>query len=252
LDLVSIWELNPCPLHINKFLPILSNVTRKVASFQIRSRATIGGNLLVDNRCIYFNQSREIKCSQGLCYKDGGSKCLLIPSVKRTSNPLCRARFVSDLAPVLILLNAVLRIESNKGTKQIPLREFYFEDGINRNILKRGEFLSAIEINGVTGKEDCVSNLHLGYKKLRIRDSIDFPSLGVALRKDAERLLIVLTGVDVCPKYLSLILKDFKNEKEMYQQACIQAKKIVKPLKQDFFPPSYRKQMVEVFVRNLL
>jgi 4-hydroxybenzoyl-CoA reductase subunit beta len=227
-------------------IPCLSETASLVASMQIQSRATIGGNLLVDNRCVNFNQNLRCKPKEQFCYKSQGESCLLIPGAIKPDQPLCRARFVSDLAPVLILLNAVLCIESSKGEFEIPLRDFYGCDGLKTSPLKRNEVLVSIKIPAGPKSK-------IAYRKLRIRDSLDFPSLGVALSLNHEHseVRVAITGLDVLPKAFCLSRSKTTSETEMLEIICSNARRATPALKQDFFPPGYRKQMIEVFIRSL-
>ncbi len=217
-----------------------------IASPQIRSRATLGGNLLVDNRCVNFNQDLRCKPKEQFCYKSQGDSCLLIPSTGPQDQPLCRARFVSDLAPVLILHNALLCIESKKGKREISLRDFYSNDGFKTSPLRADEILTKVKIpSGPRSK--------IAYRKLRIREALDFPSLGVALSMsaDSSEVEVAVTGMDTLPRVYSLSRAKTPLESEMLDIICSEARRGTPALKQDFFPPGYRKQMIEVFIRSL-
>ncbi|MBI3534204.1 MAG: FAD binding domain-containing protein, partial [Deltaproteobacteria bacterium] len=142
---VTLSDLASNPI-ISKHLPWLSEIISNIATPQIRNRATVGGNLLANNRCIYYNQSLLIRSAHSLCFKAGGEVCHLIPNVKHSDTPLCQARFISDLAAVFLLLDSYVVLKSKDIERKVKLREFYLPDGINRNILKSGEILTHIEI----------------------------------------------------------------------------------------------------------
>ncbi len=232
---------------IQKLVPALGMAALKVANSQIRNQATIGGNLLVDNRCFFINQGEFHREANVECFKSGGDVCHVIPTVTKESSPLCKARFVSDTVPVLLVYNAKLNIKSSDGDRQVALREFYKNDGIDRNVLKPSEFIASIEIV----KSDLTGSAH--YEKLRIRDVFDFPSLGVAAKaEDGNGIEVSLTGVETFPIHLSFLEKDFAGKAEMISEACTQARKAASPLAQDFLATGYRRNMVEVFVRKAL
>jgi CO/xanthine dehydrogenase FAD-binding subunit len=176
-----------------------------------------------------------------------------IPALSNTHTdrfPLCRARFVSDLAPVLTLLNARLCIQSPQGEREISLRTFYSEDGVEKNPLFQGEILVSIKV-------PIPRTSQVAYRKLRIRNTIDFPSLGVALSilDDTDKKLFMveaaITGIDVLPRTFHVFLSEYPSEESMLENLCSQARKGTTALRQDFFSPAYRKKMIGVFICSL-
>ncbi|MEK6706139.1 MAG: FAD binding domain-containing protein [Bdellovibrionota bacterium] len=232
---------------VRKLLPSVSEAASLVATRQIRNRATAGGNLLVNNRCIFFNQSETNRKAHGECFKSGGEACHLIPNAVRGKAPLCRARFVSDLAPVLMLMDARLSVAGPSGYIHVPLAEFYIKDGIERNRLEKGEILTHVEVR-VPRYE------RIAYEKLRIRNAIDFPSLGVAVSlSDVHGIWsmgVAVSGADTHPVLLNFSTNESVGFDEMLLNACHEVTKAVTPLKQEFFPPSYKKKMIAVFINR--
>ena len=178
--------------------PGLAEAARMVASPQIRNRASVGGNLLADRRCVFFNQSDQSREAHGSCFKAGGDACHLVPGARPPGEGpqlTCRARLISDLAPCLIALDAKILVAWSRGTRTLPLAELYRPDGIDRHSLSRREIILSIEIARADAKA-------LHYEKLRIRNTLDFPSLGVALAREKNlgstqlTYRLALTGLD--------------------------------------------------------
>lgn len=245
--LTKLAQLSREPL-IQQHFAVLGQVAGLVASPQIRNQATVGGNIMVDNRCKYYNQSEVDRHSHGGCFKAGGAVCHLIPNATRTSAPVCRARFVSDLAPVLILAHCELVIEGPQGERRIALKDLYHNEGLYGARLNAGEILTRLEIPlPLVGK--------IRYEKLRIRQAIDFPSLGVALsvrdEDGSEVLEVCLTGVDTRPVSLTFRPSQFATRDDFWQNVAQVSKKSVVPLKQDFFPPQYKREMIAVLLKRL-
>ncbi len=234
--------------------PELARVAGLVANPQIRNQATIGGNILVDNRCIYIDQSELNRECHSPCFKAGGDVCHLVKSAKRGDKTLCQARFVSDTVPILLLLGARLVAQNQQHSRKIALRDFYCQDGIERNRLGSDELLVAIELPLVPHK-------HIHYEKLAIRNTLDFPSVGVAVALTKDRLKtgtnqdnftleIALTGIQTLPGYFTFASKNCANVDDLLNQACQQSDQFSLLYQQDFFPRAYRKKMIAVFIRR--
>jgi 4-hydroxybenzoyl-CoA reductase beta subunit len=234
---------------VRKLVPALADAAEKVAGPQIRNQATIGGNILVTNRCIYFNQSEHNRVSNTPCFKADGEMCHVVKSATREKLPLCHARFVSDTVPVLLLLNAELVLIGPENRRRVALKDLFFPDGIFCNDIESDEVLSFVEIDVSGNKKIC-------YEKLAIRDTLDFPSLGVAVcieRVDEGICLrIALTGVHTHPELLEFRSDDHSSYSEMVEEASRQATRKAITFQQDLFPRGYRKKMVDVYVRRAI
>ncbi|MBS0574961.1 MAG: FAD binding domain-containing protein [Proteobacteria bacterium] len=228
--------------------PALAAVAARVASAPIRQRASLGGNLLVDNRCSYYDQSPTNRSCHGPCFKAGGEVCHIVKSARRGQSPLCQARFVSDTAPVLLLLGARVHLLGTDGPRQLALAELYRDDGIERLALHAGEVLAAIEVPA--------GHWQIAYDKLAIRGTLDFPSLGIAVglhEGDAgpDRYALAMTGIGVRPGHWSFALPADAAPGQLQAQAIAAAGAHAAVYDQDYFPRDYRKRMIEVFVRRL-
>lgn len=243
-------RLNDVAAHpvLQELFPGLCDAIRHVASPLIRNSGTVGGNLLVETRCYYFNQTPFWRGTKGSCMKAESDECLVVPQ-KET----CYAAYSGDLAPVFLVLGASVELASPDGTRTVPLVEFYRGDGIEKNVLRADELIVSIRI-----PEDA-AGLRAGYRKLRIRDTMDYPEMGVAaaLRLDGEGRIEVLrcatTAVDVVPQY-----RDFTAEhagedpRDVVDSVAGRMEEAARPKKNTSMPVGYRKKMVRVYSRRLL
>ena len=153
---------------IHRYLPALAESARRVASPQIRNLATIGGNLLQERRCLYFNQSEFWRKSIPPCLKLGGEVCHQVPKSKR-----CRALYYSDTAPVLLAYDAQAEIHDRDGFKVVPLRDMIHRpiaDG-NEKFLLTGIVIPHLP-EGTWGR----------FIKSGLRAAIDFAMINMAIR----------------------------------------------------------------------
>jgi 4-hydroxybenzoyl-CoA reductase subunit beta len=228
--------------------PGLAEAVTHVASPLIRNSGTIGGNLLVETRCYYFNQTPFWRETKGSCMKAESDECLVVPQ-KET----CWAAYSGDLAPLLGVLGASVELASRAGRREVPLAEFYRPDGIAKNVLEPGELIVSVRI------PQEAASLRAGYRKLRMRDTLDYPEMGcaAALRLDGEGLIELLrvatTAVDVVPHFA-----DFTAEhagRPLADVAPVVAAAMEEraaPKKNTAMPVGYRKKMVRVFLGRLL
>jgi 4-hydroxybenzoyl-CoA reductase subunit beta len=171
--------------------PALVQAALAIAAPGHRNVATIGGNLCLDTRCIYYNQSEWWRSANSWCLKNRGDTCHVAPQGER-----CHAAFSGDLAPVLLALGAEIEIAGSSGRRRIPLGDLYVEDGRAHLALAPGELLVSVHLPAKTAAT--------GYEKVRTRGAIDYPLAGVAvalsLRDGAiESLRVGLTGLNSRP-----------------------------------------------------
>ncbi|HXY12095.1 MAG TPA: FAD binding domain-containing protein, partial [Thermoplasmata archaeon] len=176
--------------------PSVADALREVATPLVRASGTVGGNLLVETRCFFFNQSYFWRASLGFCLKADGDRCHVVPQKER-----CYATFSGDLAPALLVLGAQVEVAGPGGRRRIPLGDLYDVqgDGIRRLTIRPGELLVSVHIppsgRGLRGR----------YKKLRMRPSYDFPELGVAVAgswddRRVESLSLAVGGAEPHPR----------------------------------------------------
>src|SRR5712691_5801212 len=164
---VTLTTLAEHPLLLQHY-PALATAAGAVSTPQLRNVGTIGGNLLLDTRCNYYNQTEFWRQSIGYCMKKDGDVCLVAPG-----SPRCWAISSADTAPVLVSMDAQARLVSVRGERTLPVRELFRDDGMNPYTKAPDEILSEIILPPADGWRS-------GYLKLRRRGSFDFPILGVA------------------------------------------------------------------------
>ena len=190
LKIGSLIKLDDLKKHesIVKYIPTLIQAAHEVASPMLRKTATIGGNILCENRCSFYNQSEWWREAVGYCLKCDGEICIATGGKKN-----CFSKFVSDTAPVLIALNARLEIIDTNGESTIALEDIYSGDGMNPRKLSATALIRNIQIP-IGEKQICI------FKKLRPREAVDFTSLTTAVsQSEIGRVRIVLGGVDPKP-----------------------------------------------------
>ncbi len=213
--------------------PILTEAAKSIASPLIRYRATIGGNLLCENRCYYYNQSDWWKDSAGYCLKCDGEICIATGSKKS-----CYSEFISDTAPALISLDAEIEVIESGKKKRIKLEDIYSNEGVNPRKLKSSDLITSIYIPmGMKYKSV--------YKKLRTRESLEFTSLTSAVTiNKSEKLKIALAGVDSGPVVYEGTIHD--NKEEILKHLLKKARSI----ENDMYSREYRRQMIEVYLKK--
>ena len=236
----------------NDVHPLLAKVSSMVASVMIRRSGTVGGNICLDTRCFWFNQSEEWRESIEWCYKcdcGTGADCRVIPN----QNTQCVATYQADLAPVLMCLGATIHLAGPEGGRSMPLTEFFELDGITRNVLAAGELVTHL-----TFPSD-ISDWQGDYQKLRQRESWDFPEAGVAVLWKSgpdgspSDLRVATTGLESIPGFHSPeadgVLASWEGESSIDELAEA-VRKAVRPVLNTWYPPSYRRKMVKVLTKR--
>jgi 4-hydroxybenzoyl-CoA reductase subunit beta len=229
--------------------PVLHDAAKTVASPLLRNMGTLGGNLCLDTRCLYYNQSEFWRGSLGGCIKKDGTVCHVAPG-----SDTCWAAFSGDTAPALLALQATVELASPRGRREIPLGELYVNDGLARLTKAADEVVTAVHVPAANAGW-CGT-----YRKLRIRQSIDYPLAGVAvvMRKHADGTCaaarIGLTAVNPAPK---LVAASDRLAGQAYSAALVEdiareAIRVGKPLKTSASTMEYRRHMIQVFVRRAL
>lgn len=230
--------------------PVLGKAVGTIAGPLQRNMGTIGGNLCLETRCRWYNQSHFWRQSLGGCLKKEGSVCHVAPGGKS-----CWAAWSGDSAPALLALDAEIEIAGTNGARRIPLRDFYKNDGMDRIALGRGEIVTVIHVPAR------MAGLRGAYHKLRVRDSIDYPLAGVAVAMDVDAsgtcrdARVALTAVNPAPLMLpnaAAHLAGKKWSEDLVQEVAHLAIRTAKPLTTSASTPVYRREMVNLFTRRAL
>ena len=233
--------------------PLLRETAATIASIMIRRSATVGGNICLDTRCFWFNQTEDWRRSIEWCLKcdcGTGADCRVIPN----QNTLCVATYQADLAAAFIALDATIHLAGAGGARSMPFAEFFQLDGVTRNVLKAGELVTHVTL------PETASQWNGAYQKLRLRETWDFPEAGVAAAWRIEGgsltgLRLATTGCESIPgDHTELAMEAIADwdGKASIRALAEGVRKAVKPVNNTYFPPSYRRKMLRVLTRRAL
>jgi len=253
---VTLAELAAHP-DVARYYPVLAQAAGSIAGPTHRNMGTVGGNLCLDTRCIYYNQSDWWRSANDHCLKTTGHMCWVAPK----SRGVCFATFSGDLAPAFLVLDAEVDLAGPQGRRTIGLRDLYIGyarhdavtgDGKRYLALGPGELVTAVRAGNTVG-------LCSGYDKIRIRRSIEYPVAGVAvaLRREGDTLAelrvaitgtnprpVLLQGTDrLCGDRLGAPVLDGLNELVRDQ---------IMAMKTTFTPGHYRRRVAGVLARRLV
>jgi 4-hydroxybenzoyl-CoA reductase subunit beta len=234
---------------VNRDYPALARAARLISTPTLRNMGTVGGNLLLDTRCNYYDQNYEWRRGINFCLKKDGDVCWVAPGSSK-----CWAVQSSDLVPLMVAIGARLRLVSTVGDRLVDARGFYNDDGIDYLHKRPDELLVEIQLPPAAGWRAV-------YKKLRRRGAFDFPVLGVAARLDLEEdgtvkgARVVLGGIAPAPLEVETagraLVGSLLNEESMRAaaEACYLR---ARPLDNTDHLMNYRKQMARPFVLRAL
>ncbi len=232
---------------LQQHYPVLTEAAATVASPMLRNMGTIGGNVCLNTRCLWYNQSLTWRESCGFCLKKDGDLCHVAPGGAK-----CWAVFSGDTPPALLCLNTEIEIAGPSGVRRLPLRDFYTGLGDIHCKLQLNEFvtriflpLSSADYRGV-------------YRKLRVRGSIDYPLAGVAVVVKRSNgyvtdARIAITAVNPAPllvKRAAELLVDQTVDEALAEAAGGVAACAAKPLTTSALTPEYRREMIRVLTKR--
>ena len=244
--LTTLSTIEHSPL-IRRDYPVLYAAAKTVASPVLRNMGTVGGNICLDTRCLWYNQSLLWRKSCGFCLKNGGDLCHVAPG-----GNFCWATFSGDTAPALLCLGAELEIAGPDGVRHTPLSDFYVNDGIVRLHLASNEMVTRVLL------PESAAGWRGSYQKLRVRGSIDYPLAGVAVALKmksgrVEDARVAITAVNPAP----FLVRDADTHlvgaipsEELAGRIGDLAASTAKPLTTSALTPEYRREMVRVFAKR--
>jgi 4-hydroxybenzoyl-CoA reductase subunit beta len=238
-------ELARHPVTVRDY-PVLARAAGMVAGPAHRAAASVGGNLCLDTRCVFYNQSHWWRASNKFCRKYRGDTCHVAPTGDR-----CHAAFSGDLAPALLVLDAEVEIAGPDETRRILLADLYADEGQHPLRLRPGELLTAIHVPPSAG-------WIADYAKARLRGAIDFPLAGVAVALKREEahltgLRVALTGTNSRPFRLDgtdqLLGRPLDDAALAALDKLVQ--KQVSPMRTTIAPAHYRRRVAAAMTRRL-
>jgi len=229
---------------IREDYPALVAAAQTVATPTVQAMATLGGNLALNTRCLWYNQSSFWRGALGGCLKCDGEVCHVAPQ-----GAGCYAAHSADTVPILMLLEAQVELVSTTGTRQIPLNDLYLDDGVRWLSLDPGEIMTRILLPPPP-------RAHLIHRKLRARGAIDYPLLLTATRVDLDNAgtptggRVVLSALGPSPVEVPGVgpLLAAGDHAEVAEAAW----KAASPLSTHTAPSTWRKKMVRVEVLRSL
>jgi 4-hydroxybenzoyl-CoA reductase subunit beta len=257
---VTLAELAAHPQVVRHY-PVLAQAAGCIAGPTHRNMGTVGGNLCLDTRCLFYNQSEWWRAANNHCLKTTGDICHVAPK----SRGICFATFSGDLAPALLTLGAEVDLAGPQGKRTIPLGQLYIGhsrqdqpitetlgDGKYYLALRGGEFITAVRARNAPG-------LRSAYDKIRIRRSIEYPVTGVAvaLRREGDTLAdlrVAFTGTNPRPVLLAgtQALCGGALEARVFKGLDALVRDQIMSMKTTFTPGHYRRRVAGVLARRLV
>jgi 4-hydroxybenzoyl-CoA reductase subunit beta len=245
---VTLAELADSAL-VRERYPVLAEAAATVSTPQLRQMGTVGGNLCLDTRCNYYNQSEFWRQARDYCLKKGSEICRVAPN-----GTGCYAVSSCDTAPALIALGATVRIASRRGERVAAVADLYGDDGIHPVHLGAGDLLTGLVLPPLG------AGWRSAYEKYRVRGAFDFPiaSVAVAARFDGDMCAdvhLVLQGVATQPLPLpaaEALLRGQVWTKEVIEAAGEAAYRTVHPMDNTSGTIALRRRMVRALTQRAL
>ena len=235
---------------VGRFAPSVARAAGQVAGPQLRNMGTLGGNLCLDTRCTYYNQTFFWRQALGFCLKKDGDTC----HVTRVGRK-CVAAHSADTPPALMTLGAVADFVSPAGPRSIPVADLFVADGIRNTVRRSDEILVRVRIPLPR------DGTRMAFRKVRQRNAIDFPLLNMALALELDAgervasLRLVVSALGARPRIvtgLDEVAAGRPLTDEVVDAVADRAFQQCRPLTNIIVDPAWRRAMVPVEVRRLL
>jgi 4-hydroxybenzoyl-CoA reductase subunit beta len=232
---------------VNDHLPALAHAASLVAHPMIRNQGTLGGNICLDTRCTYYNQTHFWRQALGFCLKKDGDVCHVVAGGTK-----CVAAHSADTPPILMALDAAVDIASADGERSLRLSDFFTADGIWNKKLERHELVTRVRVPLPS------PNLRATYTKVRERKSVDFPLLSIALAVELadgvmESISLIVAALGAKPRIIGGLDKIAIGKKptdDVLEEVAKQAYRQCNPLDNIIVEIEWRRAMVPVYVRR--
>jgi 4-hydroxybenzoyl-CoA reductase beta subunit len=229
---------------VREKLPMLAEAALKVGSNQVRHMGTLGGNVCLENRCLYYNQSHTFQFVEP-CFKRKGDRCYLIPKGEK-----CWAVFCADTVPAMISLRAILTIRGPEGIRQLPLERLYPGDALSARDLSSGEIVAEV----VVPPQGPVSGS--AFVKASLRGGVEFAALTIAvvLQMDEDGALcrearITMGAVSAAPVRALKAEKGLAGQRlsdDLFQQVAEIAASEVSPVPHHGYSSTYLRGCIRI------
>jgi 4-hydroxybenzoyl-CoA reductase subunit beta len=244
----SLTDISVNPL-VQKYAPSLAQAAGSVAGPQLRNMGTIGGNICLDTRCTYYNQTYFWRNALGFCLKKDGDVCHVTKVGKK-----CVAAHSADTPPVLMTLGASVDLVSTDGTRSVNVADFFVADGIWNNVRKPHEIVARVRVPLPP------ATTKMSFTKVRQRQSIDFPLLNMAMAVDFDgrsirSLRMVVSALGSKPRDVTGLDKVAVGrtlDEQTIQAIADRAYQQCHPLENIIVDPDWRRAMVPVYVKRAL
>ncbi len=226
----------------------VAEAARRAASPALRASGTVGGNLLLDPRCLFYDQTAFWRDSVGGCLKTGADVCRVVPSSSR-----CYAVYCGDLAPAFLVLGASVVVEGPTGRRTIPLEDLYPASGDGKSPFSTGRSDIVVAVELPSGLK-----VHSSYAKLRPRGAPDFSEASVAValavgKQGLEYFRVAVGGVEPRPRLFDELTQPWIGRTPTAEQVHELAAEIVRrvrPVANTSLFTDYRKHVVAHFLRR--
>jgi 4-hydroxybenzoyl-CoA reductase beta subunit len=252
--LTTLHDLASSPV-VNEKYSVLSRTAKEIGAYAHQVMGTLGGNLCQGNRCRFYNQSLFWRSVRPPCYKAGGEACYVVPgrNVDGRKAVKCYSTYCGDVAPVLIALDSEIKVVGPDGERSFSLKKLYTQNGKKPLSMKKGEIMKEVLIPPPSGETL--------YLKWRLRDSLEFPVVSLALLieqgvdKRIKKVKIVFSGVGSGPvetPEAEKIMKNLIPDDQIIEKVAKQAMKETSPVRTSIYSPAYKRKMAGILLRQAL